>query len=52
MEDKEKVHIGMPVYNGEAHLAEALESLLNQTYDNFKIFVVDNGSTDGASDLA
>jgi glycosyltransferase involved in cell wall biosynthesis len=42
----------MPVFNGEAHLAEALESLLNQTYDNFEIFLVDNASTDGTQDIA
>ena len=52
MSENEHVHIGMPVYNGEAHLAEALDSLLNQTYDNFEIFLVDNASTDGTADIA
>ncbi len=40
------IHIGLPVYNGEAHLAEALESLLNQTHKNFELFIVDNASSD------
>ena len=48
----ELIRIGMPVFNGEAYLAEAFESLLNQTYENFEIFVVDNVSTDGTQGIA
>ncbi|MSP43449.1 MAG: glycosyltransferase family 2 protein [Alphaproteobacteria bacterium] len=40
------ISIGMPVYNGGAHLAEALESLLAQTFRNFEIILSDNCSTD------
>ncbi|MCS6982080.1 MAG: glycosyltransferase [Flavobacteriales bacterium] len=36
----------LPVYNAEAHLAEALQSLINQTYRNLEILVLDDGSTD------
>lgn len=46
------VHIGMPVFNGETYLAQAIESLLNQTHENFDIFLVDNASTDGTSEIA
>jgi glycosyltransferase involved in cell wall biosynthesis len=42
----------MPVFNGDTHLAEALDSLLNQTYEDFEIFLVDNASTDGTQDIA
>jgi hypothetical protein len=40
------VSLGMPVYNGANYLAEALESLLFQTYGNWEIILSDNGSTD------
>jgi glycosyltransferase involved in cell wall biosynthesis len=41
-----RVSIGLPVYNGENYLAEALDSLLAQTYRDFEIIVSDNASTD------
>jgi glycosyltransferase involved in cell wall biosynthesis len=41
----------MSVYNGESHLQEAIESILNQTFKNFKFFIVNNGSTDGTADI-
>jgi glycosyltransferase involved in cell wall biosynthesis len=37
----------VPVFNGERYLAEAVESILKQTYRSVKIIVVDDGSTDG-----
>jgi len=49
---EELIRIGMPVFNGDSHLAETLESLLNQTYEDFEILVVDNVSTDGTQDIA
>ncbi len=36
----------MPVYNAEETLSEALESLADQTFNNFEIIAVDDGSTD------
>ena len=41
------VSIGMPVYNGVEYLSSALDSLLNQTYENLEINISDNFSTDG-----
>jgi glycosyltransferase involved in cell wall biosynthesis len=41
------IPVVMPVYNAEQHLAEAIQSLLNQTYRNLVIIVVNDGSTDG-----
>lgn len=38
--------VGLPVYNGERFLAEALDSILGQTYGDFRLVVSDNGSTD------
>ena len=36
----------MPVYNGESYLMEAIDSILNQTYNNFEFIIVDDGSND------
>lgn len=43
---KPRVSIGMPVFNGEKYLREALDSLLAQTYRDFEIIISDNASTD------
>ncbi len=43
--------IVIPVYNGEDMLAAAIDSALAQTYDNFEVLVVDDGSTDGSADV-
>jgi glycosyltransferase involved in cell wall biosynthesis len=45
------VTIGLPVYNGEPHLAEAIESLLGQSYGDFVLLISDNASTDGTEQL-
>ncbi|HYK49436.1 MAG TPA: glycosyltransferase family 2 protein [Terriglobales bacterium] len=42
-----RVSIGMPVYNGDNYLAETLESVLAQTFQDFEVVFSDNGSTDG-----
>lgn len=47
-----KVSILIPVYNAESYLAEALESALNQTWNNLEIIVVDDGSTDNSLAIA
>ncbi len=36
-------------YNGKKLLDEALSSYINNTYDNFKIILIDNGSTDSTT---
>lgn len=42
-----KVFIGMPVYNGKRFVSKAIESLLNQSFPGFTLFISDDGSTDG-----
>ena len=41
-----KVSIVLPCYNHEKYIGEAIESVLQQTYSNFELFIFDNGSTD------
>jgi glycosyltransferase involved in cell wall biosynthesis len=42
-----RVTIGMPVYNGERFLGEALDSILAQSFADFELVISDNGSSDG-----
>jgi len=46
------VSIMTPVYNAEAFLREAIESVLAQTYPAWELIIVDDGSTDGSRALA
>ncbi len=41
----------MPVYNGERYVAEAIDSVLAQTYTDFELLIVDDGSTDGSAEI-
>lgn len=45
------VSVVMSVFNGEAFLAEALESVLDQTFLDFEFLVVDDGSRDGTAEI-
>jgi glycosyltransferase involved in cell wall biosynthesis len=46
-----RVTIGLPVYNGAEWLADALESLRAQTFDDFELVISDNGSTDATQSI-
>ena len=46
-----RLTVGLPVYNGEEHLTEALEALLGQTFEDFELVISDNASTDSTSDI-
>lgn len=43
------VSIIMPVYNCQKYLSEAIESVLGQTYSNWELLIIDDGSTDNTS---
>lgn len=45
------VSIIMPVFNSEKYIGLALESVLNQSYSNFELLVINDGSTDSTSDI-
>ncbi|MDB5074627.1 MAG: glycosyl transferase family 2 [Chloroflexi bacterium] len=44
-----RVSIGLPVYNGERYLREAIDSILAQTFTDFELIISDNASTDGTA---
>lgn len=46
------VSVVIPVYNGGRFLAETIESVLNQTYENIECLVINDGSNDNTSDVA
>jgi glycosyltransferase involved in cell wall biosynthesis len=46
-----RVSIGMPVYNGQALVGAAIESLLRQTFKDFELIISDNGSTDNTGEI-
>ena len=41
----------MPVYNGEAYLCQAIDSILKQTFRNFEFIIIDDASTDGSEKI-
>lgn len=45
------VSIIMPCYNGMRHIQAAIDSVLMQTFDDFELIVVDNGSTDRTPEI-
>ena len=45
--DHPRVSVALPVHNCERYVAEAIESILAQTFTDFEFLIVDDGSTDG-----
>lgn len=46
-----KISVLMPVFNGEKYLAEAVDSILNQTFTDFEFIIVNDGSTDATAKI-
>lgn len=46
-----RISVGMPVYNGEKFIAQAIESLLSQTFVDFELIISDNGSIDATQQI-
>lgn len=51
MENQALISVIIPVYNVEKYLVECLESVINQTYTNLEIILVDDGSTDSSPQI-
>lgn len=47
-----RLSIGVPAYNGERFLAQALDSILEQTFTDYEVIICDNASTDGTRAIA
>ena len=45
------VSIILPVFNGEKFIKKAIESVLNQSLDDFELIIINDGSTDSTSDI-
>jgi glycosyltransferase involved in cell wall biosynthesis len=46
-----RVSIGLPVYNGERYIVEALDSIVSQTFTDFELVISDNASTDATVEI-
>jgi glycosyltransferase involved in cell wall biosynthesis len=46
-----RVSVVMPVYNGKKYLREAVDSILAQTFNDFELIIIDDGSTDSTADI-
>ncbi|WP_195500177.1 glycosyltransferase family 2 protein [Alistipes timonensis] len=51
MQTNSTISVIVPVYNAEKYLPRCIESILRQTYPDFKLLLIDDGSTDGSGEL-
>ena len=46
-----EISVLLPVYNSEKYILEAINSILNQTFSNFELIIIDDGSTDTSEEI-
>ena len=51
MDKSSKISVVIPLYNKENSIRKTIYSVLQQTYDNIEILVINDGSTDGSLDI-
>jgi len=51
VESSPRVSVVIPTYNMAVFLAEAIESILRQSFQDFEVIVVDDGSTDNTREV-
>jgi glycosyltransferase involved in cell wall biosynthesis len=51
MSSNPAISVILPVFNGEAYLLEAIESILNQSFANFELLIINDGSTDQSQEI-
>lgn len=50
--DKDLISVGIPFFNAEKFLSKAIESVISQSYDNWELLLLDDGSNDGSLKIA
>lgn len=48
---KDIISVIVPVYNVKNYVSQCIESIINQSYTNLQIILVDDGSTDGSGEI-
>ena len=51
MNNRPTISIIVPVFNTKKYLAQCVDSILNNTFKDFECILIDDGSTDGSSEL-
>ena len=52
MKNQTYISIGIPIYNAEAYLEDAINSILAQTHELWELILIDDGSTDASLAIA
>lgn len=50
--DNHKISVIVPIYNSEKYLKKCIDSIINQSYKNLEIILINDGSTDSSGEIA